>query len=247
MIFEAPYTMVKEVKNFPLHFHPDHLEDLRKSGLTDETIGSGQVYSLRPKDMSLFFGRTGSPAALETALCFPYQGGEFARIKLFPPVGTRKYSQPPKTSARLYVPLPVGDGDLVIAEGEKKTLAALQQGLNAVGIGGVWNWINHGRPIDDLEKISWEGRGATIIPDSDVFFRKDLMQAIYALGQELRRLGAAVRVARIPQQEEKVGLDDFVMAGGDIASLDTYTLGHGIFRGVEYWYHSWKFKRVMGE
>ena len=65
-----------------------------------------------------------------SALCFPYQGGEFARIKLFPALGKMKYSQPPKTSARLYMPFPVGPGDITVAEGEKKTLAAHQAGFN---------------------------------------------------------------------------------------------------------------------
>ena len=44
----------------------------------------------------------------------------------------------------------------------------------------------------------------------DVFRRADLLQAIYALGCELRALGASVLVAQIPQPSSaKVGLDDY--------------------------------------
>src|SRR5206468_538792 len=121
--------------------------------------------SIRPSDFAHFFNlRRGVPAELESALCFPYQGGTFARIKLFPSLGKMKYAQPPKTSARLYMPFPVGDGPGYVCEGEKKTLAACQAGLNAVGIGGVWSWLSYGEPIDDLQRVEWDGREVTIIP-----------------------------------------------------------------------------------
>src|SRR5262249_44515452 len=160
-----------------LHFHHNHLADLRASGLRNETIRAAGVYSLCPRDIALFFdARRGIPGEIKTALCFPYQRGTFGRIKLFPALGDMKYAQPLGTSARLYMPFPVQDDDIVIGEGEKKTLSAYQTGLNAVGIGGVWNWLSHGEPIDDLNCVDWNGRDATIIPDSDVFQRVDLLR-----------------------------------------------------------------------
>lgn len=110
--------------------------------------------------------------------------------------------QPPKTGARLYAPFQVNDA-VLLCEGEKKTLAAYQAGFNAVGIGGVWNWLMHGELIEDLKAINWDGRECTIIPDSDVFRRNDLLRAIYALGRELRALGAVVNVAELPERESK--------------------------------------------
>jgi hypothetical protein len=104
MQFTAPYALVGDSTNLSLHFHVDHLADLRKSGLTEDTIRAAGVYSIRPRDIALFFSaRKGVPPSIETALCFPYQGGEFARIKLFPALGKMKYAQPPKTGARLYI------------------------------------------------------------------------------------------------------------------------------------------------
>ena len=153
MQYVAPYTLVS-AGDIALHFHADHMADLRKSGVTDETIRAAGVYSLRPRDLMHFFSlRRGVPKEIESALCFPYQGGNFARIKLFPALGKMKYSQPPKTRARLYVPFPVGERPITITEGEKKCLRARQTGLNAVGIGGVWNWLSRGEPIDDLNLI----------------------------------------------------------------------------------------------
>jgi len=244
MQFTAPYALIGDVTNLALHFHADHLADLRASGLTDETIRQAGVYSIRPRDIKLFFSaRKGVPSSIETALCFPYQGGEFARIKLFPALETMKYSQPPKTSARLYIPAQVSQGPLYLCEGEKKTLAAIQTGMNAVGIGGLWSWLTKGEPIDDLKLIEWDGREGVVIPDSDVFHRQDLLRAVYALGRELRERGASVSVAEIPQPgQEKIGLDDYLVAGGRVEDLETFTLGGQAFRSASFWYGRWKMK-----
>jgi len=243
MQFVAPYRFVS-ASSLALHFQADHLADLRTSGLTDETIRAAGVYSLAPRWLDKFFHQV--PAEIETALCFPYQGGEFARIKLFPAVGKQKYAQPAGTCARLYMPLPVDERPVIVTEGEKKTLAAHQAGFNAVGIGGVWNWLSKGVPIADLDLIRWDGRDVTIIPDSDVFRRAHLTRAIYALGRELRTLGANVLVAQIPQVgADKVGLDDLLVASGDVQRLDVFSLGHRVFKSCEFWHSRWKFEKAL--
>jgi hypothetical protein len=244
MQFTPPYALIGDVTNLALHFHRDHLADLRASGLTDDTIRAAGVYSIRPRDIALFFSaRKGVPSSIETALCFPYQGGEFARIKLFPALGKMKYAQPPKTSARLYIPFTIGDGPVFICEGEKKTLAAHQAGMNAAGIGGLWNWLTNGEPIADLKLIEWDGRDVLIVPDSDVFQRQDLLRAVYALGREIRDRGAFVSIAQIPQPgQKKVGLDDYLAAGGRVDDLETFTLGGQVFRSASFWYGRWKIR-----
>jgi hypothetical protein len=233
--------------NLAVRFHPDHLADLRKSGLFDETIKAAGVYSLPPAHISRFFSQhRGVPEEIQSALSFPYQGGEFSRIKLFPALGKMKYSQPPGTGARLYTPFAVSAGPLCVCEGEKKTLAAYQAGLNAVGIGGVWTWLSKGEAIADLQGVDWKGREVTIIPDSDVFGRPDLLRAIYALGRELGGLGANIYVAQIPQwSDTKVGLDDFLVAGGTFDRLEVFALSHRIFKGCRYWHGQWKLKRAL--
>ena len=245
MQFLAGYKIVA-TDNFANHFHPEHLADLRKSGLTDETIQMAGVYSIAPGDINRFFRQ--APDEVESALCFPYQGGSFARIKLFPALGKMKYSQPPRTGARLYVPHPVTDhGPLWVVEGEKKTLAAIQIGEPAVGIGGVWNWLSDGEPIADIQLVDWSGREVTIVPDSDVFRRTDLLRAIYALGREIQALGAEVLVAQIPQDDDsaKVGLDDFLVAGGDTSEIRSVSLGSRELSRLSPWYSQWKIKKAM--
>ena len=245
MIFTAPYSIVG-TSDLALHLHAEHLADLRASGLNDETIRAAGVHSLSPNLMTHFFGRAGAPQEISTALCFPYQGDEFARIKLFPALGKMKYAQPPKTSTRLYIPFRVTDGAVCVCEGEKKTLAAWQHGLNAVGIGGVWSWMSKSEPIDDLKMIEWDGRECTIVPDSDVFHRGNLLRAIYALGRELRELGAQVYLAELPQQgATKTGLDDLLASGGSVDALEVFRLDHRRFKAVEFWHRDWKIKRAL--
>jgi hypothetical protein len=243
MIFVPPYRIVSgDIKS---HLHFEHLADLRASGLTDATIKDAGVYSLSPNWIERFF-RGSVPADVQSALCFPYQGGEFARIKLFPSLDKMKYAQPPKTGARLYAPFHVNDEPVLLCEGEKKTLAAYQAGFNAVGIGGVWNWLSHGEPIDDLKAIDWDGRECTIIPDSDVFHRVDLLRAIYALGRVIRGLGASVYLTELPDRgSSKTGLDDFLVAAGDLRSLETFGLDHRRFKNVKFWHQDWKLKKSL--
>jgi hypothetical protein len=120
MNFVAPYSLVC-YGDLALHLHADHLADLCSSGVRDEAIRAAGMYTLRPRDFASFFNlRRGVSEELETALCFPYQGRQFARIKLFPAVGKMKYAQPPKTGAQLYMPSDAGTGPIIVTEGEKK-------------------------------------------------------------------------------------------------------------------------------
>jgi hypothetical protein len=83
MIFTAPHSVVSSTR-LALHFHPDHLADLCKSGLSDKTIKAAGVYSLRPCDFALFFSaRRGIPTEIKTGLCFPYQGGDLRALNSF--------------------------------------------------------------------------------------------------------------------------------------------------------------------
>ncbi len=243
MQFVAPYRLIP-TSTLAGCFHPDHLADLSKSGLSDETIRAAGVYSVSPSTISRFFRQV--PDEIETALCFPYQGGEFARIKLFPPLGKMKYSQPPGTGARLYAPFQICDDSLYVCEGEKKTLAAWQAGLNSVGIGGLWTWLRNGDPITDLGAVAWGAREVTVIPDSDVWQRPDLLRAVYALGRELQNRGASVYVAQLPQPgAAKVGLDDYLFAGGVVGCLEVFALSHRVFKGCDYWHAQWKFQKAL--
>jgi hypothetical protein len=62
-----------------------------------------------------------------------------------------------------------------------------------------------------------------------------LLRAIYALGREIRNLGASVYLVELPHRESsKTGLDDFLVAGGDIESLETFRLDHRRFKASNF-------------
>src|SRR5882724_6963735 len=142
-------------------FHPEHLADLRKSGLSDETIEQAGLYSVRPNDIKKVTGI----AKVESMLAIPYTP-EFTRYKVFPTnlkVQGKKlrYTQPKGTGVHVYVPptarLVLQDATIPsgIVEGEKKALKACQEGVMCLAIGGLWNWLDASRLSPELTGIPW--------------------------------------------------------------------------------------------
>jgi hypothetical protein len=102
-----------------LNLHPEALEDLRRSGLSDATIAEAGLYTPAPGDLP----RLLSARLLDKVrhvLVFPYdeighaglwrRDGDFVRCKLFPPVSdgqghTIRYYQRGGTPPRLYIPV----------------------------------------------------------------------------------------------------------------------------------------------
>lgn len=211
-----------------MNLHPEHLADLRRSDLSDETIQAAGIYTVPPDEIGKKLG--GGDSGIETLLAFPYPGCEgHERFKCWYQEGKGgpKYRQKKDTPNRLYLPPTVdlaGDGFLTICEGEKKVLALNQAGIPAVGIGGVWNWCQKGegykkpkesRPIADLALTTWR-RPVIILFDSDAHTNRNVRLAAFRLARELSRRGAAVSILFIPPSPtgEKQGADDFLVAHG---------------------------------
>jgi hypothetical protein len=167
-------------------------------------------------------------ANIESLLQFPYpsaNGDErFSRYKLFPAAdGGMKYYQRAGTKSHLYIlesarkSLADPRVPLVFVEGEKKCALAVQHGLNAIGIGGVWSWSDGetGGLIGDFDGIVMVERSIEVVFDSDIWTRSDLQQALYAFGKALEALGAKVQVVVLPGDHVgKIGFDDFVRRDG---------------------------------
>jgi hypothetical protein len=190
---------------------PIHFADLKSSGLSDTTIEIMQVYSMPPMEITRCF--TGKAPSIESALAFPYFDPDgnrngFLRAKVFPAIdeGGRpiKYLQKSDTPPHLYILPPIAARlkdpavNLYIVEGEKKTAKAVELGLCAIGIGGLWNWINDDDLIEDFNAILWWRREVVLVPDSDTFDggknSELLKQAVYALSRELKKRGSVVKL-----------------------------------------------------
>lgn len=207
----------------------NHIQDLEKSGLSKTTIGEAGIYSATEREIKniLGFSIKNSPG-----LAFPYPGTNgnqskpYIRIKIdhSPKIKGKcaKYLSPKGSKNRLYIPPGVEKIlvdpaiPLYLTEGEKKALKAVQEGMNCIGLAGVWCWkgkvsSNESVPIPDLDLIHWKGRQVFIIFDSDVGSKPEVKKAEKALAKELTHRGAIVRAIRLPDRDtEKIGLDDYL-------------------------------------
>ena len=235
--------------------NPDHLSDLRRSGLSDETIVLMDARSVVPQDVPGF--ENGLYARVDTVLELPYPNVEnFSRYKLFPPIPmpdgrTMRYYHPSGHSNHLYILRPVAAvltdirEPLLLVEGEKKAARAVQEKLNAIGFSGIWNWKQKDTwfGIDELKLIPFSCRDVEIVPDSETWARDDLQQAVYAFARYLESRGARVSIVLLPQPTAaKVGLDDYFLT----YSLDHFCnekridTKHATFTEHKKWYEKWK-------
>jgi hypothetical protein len=246
-----------------LPLHPEALEDLRHSGLSNATIAAARLHTAAPGDLPRLLS-VRLVDQVRHVLVFPYDttpsgipvphADAFMRCKLFPPVNdgqghTIRYYQRAGTPPRLYVPaqaravLMNPTVALVVTEGEKKALKGNQEGLPSVAVGGLWSWQSQGRPIPDLDRIDWVDRETVIAPDSDVWIRPDLLQPVFALGKELEERGARVAVLKLPAAGDggKTGLDTYLCthACDELETLPRLALKHAALGRASTWWRGW--------
>ncbi len=197
---------------------PEHYKDLQKSGLSDDTIREACIKSVPPGQINrqLGFNIDGLVSMYE----IPFVG-EYSRFKVFYEEGKGfntdgdkkpKYLTRKDSGNRLYIPSKVKpvikdvSVPLEITEGEKKALKACQEGLNCIGVTGLWNWKVIGREklIPDFDKIRLDGRTVILTPDNDWLkpnrngYRKNLEQSVHRLSYLLIDRGAKVYWRELP-------------------------------------------------
>ncbi len=248
----------------------EHLEDLRRAGLSDATVEALYFRAVRPHDIKI--------QGVESAYSIPYFNVNgslncFERWKLFPlrktNSGTRKYWQPPNTPPHLYLP-PLVDWSTVatnaittvtVSEGEKKAAAGCQAGLYVLGVAGVWNWLQRLETgerliIPTLDQFAWKDRSVELVPDSDAWRPDKLLNVLggfYALGQQLISRGAKVSLVKLPEPRGvKVGLDDWLVQTGarhetDWPALSRISLDDPRLVTVAAWWQKWREKHATQE
>lgn len=217
-------------KTSPNNLAPEHLRDLRKSGLSDDTLKEAGIRSIPPGDLNKKIGpnRDGVVSAYEILFANGY-----SRFRVFYERGKEyekngdpkpKYLARKGSGNRLYIPpkvkLILNDVSipLYIVEGEKKSLKACQEGENCIGISGLWNFKNkdEDKLIPDYDQTALNGRTITIVPDSHWLQpnrkgeSKNLKQAVYNHAYFLIDKGARVSWLELPVGEEEVKLDDYL-------------------------------------
>jgi hypothetical protein len=230
--------------NFNLgHLQPQHLEDLRKSGLSDETILAARFTSVvNPATISSILNWRRPATILGACLKIPFLGpdGEpsgYARLKPDRPRRAKgddriiKYEAPRGKKNRAYFPVPAlaairtAGARILVTEGEKKSCAATQAGFPCIGLTGVWSWQKKRKDkekesrelIEDLARENWQGRPVIITFDSDIADKPEIQWAEFYLAETLSKAGADVKAVRLPPGPNgaKQGLDDFLVSKGD--------------------------------
>jgi hypothetical protein len=152
--------------NGRLPLEPQHLADLRKSGLSDETIRASGVYSDNDsKRIGRLLCWDGAAKGRGPFLCFPFRdlagnpvshqragvAVKFERVKPDRPRSgpsgrLTKYEAPVDSPLHCYFPphtaerLKDRSRPIIVTEGEKKSLKADQEGFCCIGLCGVSCW-----------------------------------------------------------------------------------------------------------
>jgi hypothetical protein len=148
-----------------------------------------------------------------------------------PKPGTGKYLSPFGVPNHVYAPpgtieaeIQDVDIDVILTEGEKKSLKGRQEGFLTLSLTGVWGGVRPrkkdalGKPVGprelhpDLAKVAWQGRRVYICFDSDAWQNSEVRKAAKVLADLLEAQGAKVRILFFPADDgKKVGLDDFLI------------------------------------
>lgn len=213
----------------------------RSSGLSDKAAARLGLKPLNEAETQALHSRFHSARSLY----FPYfdlagEKTKFFRIRYLEQLPglaglvekPQRYAQPPGTLNEIYLPPLIGWQEvaddvsqrIVITEGELKAAAGCANGVPTIGLGGVDVWRSTKRGIEflpTLNKINWENREVVVVFDSDLTAKPDVIRALRTLSKELLARGAMVRIASLPSAKDgsKQGLDDFIVAGGDLDKL----------------------------
>jgi hypothetical protein len=145
-----------------------------------------------------------------------------AKLKYESPQGSRVIVD---THPRVLEEVCHGDGDLWVVEGAKKADALVSQGAAAVALTGVWMaHVPKSKPkrlLPCWDHVRLAGRRVFVAFDSDWRRKETVHDALEWLVGALEDRGADVRVAYLEDDPdgEKVGADDYLVAGGTAAEL----------------------------
>jgi hypothetical protein len=196
---------------------PAHRADLQKSGITEASRIAQGIRSLPPCDFDLLGFSV--PSAVTSLMLIPYpdpDGGymNMFQVKLFPALEdadghATKYLQRRGSAPRLYFVRSVLPAvmdptiPLFVVEGAKKTIAAAQLGLAAIGFSGISAWHVRGSRalLDDFARLPLRGRHVKVIPDGDVRTNPAVERGAGYLAEALEARGAQARVILLPVVE----------------------------------------------
>lgn len=140
-----------------------------------------------------------------------------------------KYETPYETQTDLFYPIDfdINKDKVIITEGIKKAIKAVQEGYNTVSVSGCWNWKskstedgineNFKKLVEMLKQASHTE--VYLCYDNDLMFKPQVRQALIALSDYLLNNDILCKIIYLPYNKgQKLGLDDYLAK--DNANLD---------------------------
>lgn len=224
-----------------INLSPEHYRRLSvESGISDDVIRARGYYTATESKELLELGFTGDQARVP-ALVIPLHQpkGQQVQMQIRPDLprynGKRKMKYeyiwnappvldtPPVDLVREAIENPLTP--LLITEGSKKADSAVSKGLPCLSIGGVWNWRGKNEfggkmTIPDMDDIPWNGRPVYLCFDNDVMEKAGVYSALIRFAGVISNRGAKPKFVFLPYTEgQKIGLDDFLVRGGQPTQL----------------------------
>jgi putative DNA primase/helicase len=227
------------------------MDDLHRSGLSDDQINRCRFYSLQTTESvqkvlrwRRYDGKLGNCLAIPFVTANGEDSG-YCRLKPDWPRKSKedgkpiKYESPKGSNNRAYFPpdtlavLHDPSKPLLITEGEKKSAKADQEGFPCIGLVGAHGWQRKrrrdekGEPqgdrelVEDLATLPWQARTVYLCFDSDAATNPNVRRGEWHLAETLARKGAIVAIVRLPQGNP--GPDGISAKIG----LDDFLVAHG--------------------
>ena len=200
------------------------INDLSKSGLTIDDIEIDALLS--ESQLTEHLGRTefGGESLINNGGYFILYPNckNYRRLKLKSPIGKVKYLAPYKSTNHLYIPEQIiedatsykPDHPIFITEGEKKSACATKHGYSCIGLAGVYGYLNKEGEIEDFKSLILTSRKVFIVFDNDIGKKTQVRQAELRLAVHVINKGGEPFSVRLPNSDEKNGLDDYLVKYG---------------------------------
>lgn len=195
-----------------------HIEDLKKSGLTDETIRKYDFASIDQDEATRLLGFTAPSGGWK----IQYPHSDFFKFKPSKPWDPfKKYLSPLDMSQDLFVTHLARDvhdepmQPYYFTEGEKKALAMEQARYASIAVPGVWGWKSKGHVTERLSQFNLADRECYVLFDSDKYSNKYVLKAEEQFAAALTACGAKVKIVNFDPQFGKGADDQLLHLKGD--------------------------------
>jgi len=218
-------------------FEPWMIADLKKSGICPVAAYALGFRPIKSSQYASILGFTGAGAG--NGMIIPFRnpttgspmktpaGNDFIRVKLEQPVmigdSKAKYLSPKNGGQHAYIlreahDAILGGAQVILTEGEKKSIAVTFAGMPTVGLTGNWGWIGEDKHLlPELQLYVKPGSDWLVVWDSDATDNASFTASAKDLAGELGKHKCHLKVCVLPKPDAsvgkvgKTGIDDYIL------------------------------------